>query len=103
MVVMSWLWNVMTPEVSDAYMFMKTAMEAWDSSKANYSKVGDACPNLIVITMDVISVNVFDYRKDWHSEVNQRVGYPINLGIYLKEKSVEFSILVDRVVGGSAS
>ncbi|KHN31257.1 Lysosomal alpha-mannosidase [Glycine soja] len=48
---------------------------------------------------------VRDYRKDWHLEVNQPVAgnyYPINLGIYLKDKSKEFSILVDRAVGGSS-
>ena len=41
-VVLSWLLNAMTLEVSDAYMFMKTTKEVWDSYKANYSKVGDA-------------------------------------------------------------
>lgn len=48
---------------------------------------------------------VRDYRKDWHLEVNQPVAgnyYPINLGIYLRDKSKEFSILVDRAVGGSS-
>ncbi|KAK8465738.1 hypothetical protein PHAVU_009G161600 [Phaseolus vulgaris] len=48
---------------------------------------------------------VRDYRKDWHLEVNEPVAgnyYPINLGIYLKDKSKEFSILVDRAVGGSS-
>ncbi|KAK7350740.1 hypothetical protein VNO77_09651 [Canavalia gladiata] len=48
---------------------------------------------------------VRDYRKDWNLEVNQPVAgnyYPINLGIYLKDKSKEFSILVDRAVGGSS-
>lgn len=48
---------------------------------------------------------VRDYRKDWDLEVNQPVAgnyYPINLGIYLKDKSKEFSVLVDRSVGGSS-
>ncbi|RDY10272.1 putative alpha-mannosidase [Mucuna pruriens] len=48
---------------------------------------------------------VRDYREDWNLEVNQPVAgnyYPINLGIYLKDKSKEFSILVDRAVGGSS-
>ncbi|XP_057730935.1 probable alpha-mannosidase At5g13980 [Arachis stenosperma] len=46
-----------------------------------------------------------DYRKDWKLQVNQPVAgnyYPINLGIYLKDKSKELSILVDRSVGGSS-
>ncbi|XP_024023141.1 probable alpha-mannosidase At5g13980 isoform X2 [Morus notabilis] len=46
-----------------------------------------------------------DYRKDWKLEVNQPVAgnyYPINLGIYLKDKSNELSLLVDRAVGGSS-
>ncbi|WJX41060.1 alpha-mannosidase [Trifolium repens] len=48
---------------------------------------------------------VRDYRKDWNLEVNQPVAgnyYPINLGIYLKDNSKEFSVLVDRSVGGSS-
>lgn len=48
---------------------------------------------------------VRDYRKDWNLEVNQPVAgnyYPINLGIYLRDKSREFSVLVDRSVGGSS-
>ncbi|XP_061344400.1 probable alpha-mannosidase At5g13980 [Gastrolobium bilobum] len=48
---------------------------------------------------------VRDYRKDWNLEVNQPVAgnyYPINLGIYLKDRSKEFSVLVDRSVGGSS-
>ncbi|XP_062091515.1 probable alpha-mannosidase At5g13980 isoform X2 [Humulus lupulus] len=46
-----------------------------------------------------------DYRKDWKLEVNQPVAgnyYPINLGIYTKDKSSELSLLVDRAVGGSS-
>ncbi|CAK8568069.1 unnamed protein product [Lathyrus sativus] len=46
-----------------------------------------------------------DYRKDWNLEVNQPVAgnyYPINLGIYLKDKQSEFSVLVDRSIGGSS-
>ncbi|XAR50386.1 Alpha-mannosidase [Bertholletia excelsa] len=46
-----------------------------------------------------------DYRTDWDLEVNQPVAgnyYPINLGIYMKDDSKEFSILVDRSVGGSS-
>ncbi|KAL2347102.1 hypothetical protein Fmac_001102 [Flemingia macrophylla] len=48
---------------------------------------------------------VRDYRKDWNLEVNQPVAgnyYPLNLGIYLKDKSKELSILVDRAIGGSS-
>ncbi|KAG5004012.1 hypothetical protein JHK86_028151 [Glycine max] len=41
-IVMSWLWNSMVPELSDACMFMKTAKDVWESCKKNYSKVGDA-------------------------------------------------------------
>ncbi|KVI06110.1 Galactose mutarotase-like domain-containing protein [Cynara cardunculus var. scolymus] len=46
-----------------------------------------------------------DYRADWDLEVNQPIAgnyYPINLGIYLKDHRSEFSILVDRSVGGSS-
>ncbi|KAJ8752293.1 hypothetical protein K2173_003929 [Erythroxylum novogranatense] len=46
-----------------------------------------------------------DYRTDWNLEVNQPVAgnyYPINLGIYVQDNQKEFSILVDRPLGGSS-
>ncbi|KAL7152693.1 hypothetical protein ABFS83_04G115600 [Erythranthe nasuta] len=46
-----------------------------------------------------------DYRADWDLEVNQPIAgnyYPINLGIYIKDKNTELSVLVDRSVGGSS-
>ncbi|CAK9311483.1 unnamed protein product [Citrullus colocynthis] len=46
-----------------------------------------------------------DYRADWNLEVNQPVAgnyYPINLGIYTQDDEKEFSVLVDRAVGGSS-
>ncbi|KAF3623492.1 Alpha-mannosidase [Capsicum annuum] len=46
-----------------------------------------------------------DYRADWDLQVNQPAAgnyYPINLGIFLKDDSNEFSVLVDRSVGGSS-
>ncbi|KAK7307474.1 hypothetical protein VNO77_40576 [Canavalia gladiata] len=48
---------------------------------------------------------VRDYRKDWSLEVNQPVAgnyYPLNLGIYMKDKKSEFSVLVDRATGGAS-
>ena len=46
-----------------------------------------------------------DYRADWDLQVNQPAAgnyYPINLGMFLKDNSNEFSVLVDRAVGGSS-
>ncbi|XP_077212125.1 alpha-mannosidase At3g26720-like [Tasmannia lanceolata] len=46
-----------------------------------------------------------NYRSDWDLEVTQPVAgnyYPINLGIYVEDNSTEFSVLVDRSVGGSS-
>ncbi|KAF4397582.1 hypothetical protein G4B88_027322 [Cannabis sativa] len=46
-----------------------------------------------------------DYRADWDLKVNQPVAgnyYPINLGIYMQDDKKEFSVLVDRSVGGSS-
>ncbi|KAI9194566.1 hypothetical protein LWI28_007174 [Acer negundo] len=40
--VMSWLWNSMTPEVSDTCMFMETAKNIWDTCMQTYSRVRDA-------------------------------------------------------------
>lgn len=49
---------------------------------------------------------VRDYREDWELEVNQPIAgnyYPINLGMYVKDESLEMSVLVDRSVGGSST
>ncbi|XP_051119209.1 probable alpha-mannosidase At5g13980 [Andrographis paniculata] len=46
-----------------------------------------------------------NYRSDWNLQVNQPVAgnyYPINLGIYIKDRKTELSVLVDRPVGGSS-
>ncbi|KAI3867761.1 hypothetical protein MKX03_013537 [Papaver bracteatum] len=46
-----------------------------------------------------------DYRTDWDLEVHQPASgnyYPINLGLYIEDKSTELSVLVDRAVGGSS-
>ncbi|XP_052197186.1 uncharacterized protein LOC127804368 [Diospyros lotus] len=40
--VMSWLWNSMTPEISDTMMFLTTTKEIWEAIKLTYSKVRDA-------------------------------------------------------------
>ncbi|KAJ9703749.1 hypothetical protein PVL29_005157 [Vitis rotundifolia] len=48
---------------------------------------------------------VRDYREDWSLSVNQPEAgnyYPINLGIFTKDKKSEFSVLVDRATGGSS-
>lgn len=46
-----------------------------------------------------------DHRSDWDLEIHQPIAgnyYPINLGIYLEDESMEVSVLVDRAVGGSS-
>ncbi|KAJ4960967.1 hypothetical protein NE237_020877 [Protea cynaroides] len=46
-----------------------------------------------------------DYRTEWDLQVSQPIAgnyYPINLGIYLVDNTTEFSVLVDRSVGGSS-
>ncbi|XP_057854517.2 alpha-mannosidase [Cryptomeria japonica] len=48
---------------------------------------------------------VRDYRTDWDLQVHQPVAgnyYPINLGMYMADNKIEFSVLVDRAVGGSS-
>ncbi|KAF5188201.1 Alpha-mannosidase [Thalictrum thalictroides] len=48
---------------------------------------------------------ILDYRTDWELQVNQPVAgnyYPVNLGIYMEDEKKEFSVLVDRSVGGSS-
>ncbi|KAL2333816.1 hypothetical protein Fmac_015029 [Flemingia macrophylla] len=48
---------------------------------------------------------VRDYREDWPLQVTQPVAgnyYPLNLGIYTKDKKSEFSVIVDRATGGAS-
>lgn len=48
---------------------------------------------------------VRDYRTDWDLKVHQPVAgnyYPLNLGIYMMDDKAEFSVLVDRAVGGAS-
>ncbi|KAL4583070.1 hypothetical protein LXL04_007634 [Taraxacum kok-saghyz] len=48
---------------------------------------------------------VCDFRTDWELQVNEPVAgnyYPINLGAYVEDGSMELSVLVDRPVGGSS-
>ncbi|KAI0498121.1 hypothetical protein KFK09_021362 [Dendrobium nobile] len=40
--IMSWLWNSMTPEISDTFMFISTAKNIWDAARQTYSKARDA-------------------------------------------------------------
>ena len=40
--IMSWLWNSMTPEISDTCMFLPSAKAIWDTVYQTYSKVHDA-------------------------------------------------------------
>lgn len=46
-----------------------------------------------------------NYRKDWDLDIHEEIAgnyYPLNLGIYLKDNKTEFSLLVDRPLGGSS-
>ncbi|KFK28275.1 hypothetical protein AALP_AA8G495400 [Arabis alpina] len=48
---------------------------------------------------------VRDTRTDWVLEVNEPIAgnyYPLNLGMYTKDKKVELSVLVDRATGGAS-
>ncbi|XP_074275155.1 putative alpha-mannosidase At5g13980 [Silene latifolia] len=69
---------------------------------------GDLMSNKIFYTdsngRDFIK-RIRDYRSDWDLQVNQPVAgnyYPINLGIYLQDDVNEFSVMVDRAIGGSS-
>ncbi|KAG6542998.1 hypothetical protein Mapa_015494 [Marchantia paleacea] len=48
---------------------------------------------------------VRNHRDDWNLEVTQPVAgnyYPINLGLYITDGAKDFSLLVDRAVGGAS-
>ncbi|KAL5787124.1 hypothetical protein ACOSP7_004073 [Xanthoceras sorbifolium] len=40
--IMSWLWNSMTPEISETCMFLSSAKDIWEATRQTYSKVKDA-------------------------------------------------------------
>ena len=40
--IMAWLWNSMTPEISDTCMFLATSKDIWDAIQQTYSKARDA-------------------------------------------------------------
>ena len=40
--ITAWLWNSMTPEISDTYMLLATAKDIWDAIQQTYSKARDA-------------------------------------------------------------
>ena len=37
--IMSWLWNLMVPEINDTMMFLSITKEIWEAIKITYSKV----------------------------------------------------------------
>ena len=41
-IIMAWLWNSMTPEISDTCMFLATAKDIWDAIQQTYSQARDA-------------------------------------------------------------
>ena len=41
-IIMAWLWNSMTPKISDTCMFLATAKDIWDAIQQTYSKARDA-------------------------------------------------------------
>ena len=40
--IMAWLWNSMTLEISDTCMFLATTKDIWDAVQLTYSKARDA-------------------------------------------------------------
>ena len=40
--ILVWLWNSMTPEISDTCMFLVTTKDIWDAIQQMYSKARDA-------------------------------------------------------------
>lgn len=48
---------------------------------------------------------VRNFRSDWDLEVHEEIAgnyYPLNSGIYLTDKTMDLSVLVDRAIGGSS-
>lgn len=58
-VLMSWLWNFMVFEISDACIFMKNSKEVWNNCKENYSKVGDVA-QIYEIKMKIVTTKQGD-------------------------------------------
>jgi len=39
--IMSWLWDSMSPEISDTFMFLSTTKGIWDTARQTISKARD--------------------------------------------------------------
>ena len=66
--IMAWLWNSMTPEISDTCMFLATAKDIWDAIQQTYSKARDAAQ---VYEVKVKTIAAKQGRKTVTEYVNQ--------------------------------
>ena len=67
-IIMAWLWNSMTPEISDTCMFLTTAKDIWDAIQQTYSKARDAAQ---VYEVKVKTIAAKQGRKTVTEYVNQ--------------------------------
>ena len=56
--IMSWLWNLMLPEISSTFMFLSTAKGIWCYLRQTYSKIHDVA-QIIEIKTD------FSHQRRW--------------------------------------
>ena len=94
-VVMSWLWNSMVPEVSDACMFMKTAKDVWESCKQNYSKVGDAA-QIYEIKMKIATTKQGDRSVNEYAQNLQNLWLELDHYEQFEAKCTEDAALLKR-------
>ncbi|RVW46161.1 Retrovirus-related Pol polyprotein from transposon RE1 [Vitis vinifera] len=82
--IMAWLWNSMTPEISNTCMFLAIAKDIWDAIQQTYSKARDAaqvyevkviktkCPEDAAILKDFIEQDrVYDFLVGLNPEFDQ--------------------------------
>ena len=50
--IMTWLWNYMTPEISDTCMFLATTKDIWDAIQQTYSEARDAAQQLLNMSIN---------------------------------------------------
>ncbi|KAL5834282.1 hypothetical protein ACOSQ4_013779 [Xanthoceras sorbifolium] len=95
--VMSWLWNSMSPEISDTCMFLNTAKEIWEAVKQTYSKVRDAA-KIYEIKMKIAATKQGNRTVAEYSNILQGLWQKMNHYQCIQMKCSEDAITLKRFV-----
>ncbi|RVW23401.1 hypothetical protein CK203_098189 [Vitis vinifera] len=68
--IMAWLWNSITPEISDTCMFLATTKDIWDAIQQTVIKT--KCPEDAIVLKDFIEQDrVYDFLVGLNPEFDQ--------------------------------